>query len=167
MVFCFGMMVHQHRPGEHAERVCIHKCAFATARMISFGAKGCPNAMLYLALKDSITLMKYGSSAAHHALIFRPALSSQVTSAALPEMIASMVSAQWRLYGTSMSGSSWWIFLQSWQRNRLIISVLLSPSASITIRGFDPIVNSRPPQIGQTLVSSAHMKCYCSFCLCM
>jgi len=41
--------------------------------------------------------MRYGSSAAHHALILRMVLSSHGLSSAFAAMIFSIVSAQWRL----------------------------------------------------------------------
>lgn len=55
------------QPDRNAERVCTHKCALHTARMISLGAHCLENTTLYFSRSDAMTLAKYNRHIAHHA----------------------------------------------------------------------------------------------------
>jgi hypothetical protein len=77
-----------------AERVCIHKFAFAAARTISLGAGFAGNAAPYFIRSDAKTLSKYKRMADHHALMRFSPTKSQHTSSTLPFMTFSNVSAQ-------------------------------------------------------------------------
>ena len=93
-------------PDKNTDRVDGHKWAFVTARNISLGAMFAGNTIPYFSRSDAITLSKYSRQAIHQALILRIVLSSQTMASVSPVMLASIVSAQYRLYGTTMSGSS-------------------------------------------------------------
>jgi len=100
-----GMNISQFYAGIYAERVCGHKWAFAAARTISLGAH-MQNSTPYFSRNDAITLSKYRMHAAHQALIRHIALPSQLTLSSSPAIIFSIVSAQYLLYGISISGNS-------------------------------------------------------------
>jgi len=80
-------------PVKNAERVCIHKWAFTTARTISLGAGGAVKIDPYFSFSDAMILLKYNWHAAHQFLIRRIVLISQYTSAVSPAMTFSYVSA--------------------------------------------------------------------------
>jgi len=91
------MSISDFQPDENAERVCIHKWAFTTARTISFGAGQSENTAPYFSRSDAKTLSKYKKQAAHHALIRWIVRLSQFNPSVLPAIIFSKVSTQCRL----------------------------------------------------------------------
>ena len=93
-------------PDKNTERVDGHKCAFAAARIISRGAGFEENTTPYFTRSDAIMLSKYKRHDAHQILILRIVLISQTISSVSPAMTFSTVSASYRLYGTTISGSS-------------------------------------------------------------
>jgi len=102
---------------------------------------------------ETMTLSKYNRHALHHALILRIVLPSQHTPLTLPRMIFSMVFVQCRLYGTTISGSSWWITPHPLQRSRRITSVRTTSPLSMTLRFRLPMTSSFPPHTEHTLSS--------------
>ena len=146
------MKISYAQPDKYAERVCIHKFAFTTVRTISLGAGRCGNFTSYFSLSDASTFSKYSRQAPHHALIRVAVRLSQQVSSALQPTTFSTVSTQCRLYGTSISGSSWCIFRQllPLQRNRLITSMRVIPPLSMYVRSRIPITSSVCPHTGQT-----------------
>ena len=64
-----------------------------------------------------------------------------------------MLSLQYRLYGTRMSGSSWWILLQALQRSLRMLRIILVPSLLIYFLFRLPITESCSPQHGQDTCS--------------
>jgi hypothetical protein len=151
------MTISNFQPDKNAERVDGHKWAFTTARTISFGAQIGENTDPYFSRSDAKTLSKYSWQPAHHARIRRIVLSSQAIPSSRPPMIFSTVSAQCRLYGITMSGNSWCIFLQTLQRKRRMIKMMVSLSLPATLRFRQPKPTSFPPHTGQTLVSKLCM----------
>ena len=147
------MSIPRSYPDKNAERVCTHKWAFATARTISFGAGRLENTIPCFSASETITLSKYNRHAVHHALILRIVLPSQHTPLTLPRMIISMVFVQCRLYGTTISGSSWWTAPHPLQRSRRITSVRTVPSLSMNLRFRLPMTSSFPPHTVHTLTS--------------
>jgi len=85
----------------------------------------------------------------HHALIRRIVPLSQGDHSAWPLTISSIVCAQCRLYGTTQSGSSWWIRLHFEHFNRRIISFTMLPSLSISLRTRQPRADNNSPHMGQ------------------
>ena len=123
------------------------------ARTISLKAGEVSQLILYLPARDFSIFKIYGSITLHHVKIRRIVLSSQGAFSGSPFMIASIVSAQCRLYGTTQSGSSWCIWLHPEHIKRLIMRFDLSPLLSINFLNRQPRTNSGSPQIGQTLVT--------------
>jgi len=114
--------------------------------------------ILYFSASDFRRFKKYGSMTCHQTKIRRMVLPLQGTLSGQSVTTASIVSAQWRLYGTMQSGSSWWIRPQPEHLSRRIMSTRRSPSLSKNARGRRPRISSAPPQTGQTLVLLAITK---------
>jgi hypothetical protein len=89
-----------------AERVCTHKFEFTIARTISLGVGSDENSITYFTRNDAKAFSKYSDMVAHHDLMRCSVTKSQHAVALSPLMIISIVSAQWRLYGITQSGSS-------------------------------------------------------------
>lgn len=123
------------------------------ARTISLKAGEAWQRILYLPARDFRIFKRYGSITLHHVKIRRIVLSSQGVFSGSPFMIAFIVSAQCRLYGTTQSGSSWCMRSHPEHTKRLIMRFDFSPSLSIKLRDRQPRTNSGSPQIGQTLVT--------------
>jgi len=143
---------------KNADRVCTHKCAFTTARTISLGAGLMENSTPSFSRSEAITLSKYSLHAFHHVLILRIVLSSQMIPTSLPSMICSIVSALYRLYGITMSGNSWCIFLHCLQRKRRIIKTRTVSFPVLIFRLRLPATFIAPLHTGHMLLSSLQTK---------
>jgi hypothetical protein len=151
------MMITVDYPGDNAERVPGHRWVFANARTISGSFASAEKLIPYFSSNDVFTPFMYTSMLDHHDFTLFIVLSSQHTPASSSLFIMlSIVSAQCRLYGTILSGSSWWIVLQPPHFNRCIFNVCISPSVMMTFRFRQPFgFISSQPQTGQTIFSSA------------
>lgn len=152
------MSISASHPDKNADRVCTHMWAFATARTISLGAGVRENSTPSFSRSDAITLSKYTLQAFHHALILWIVLSSQPTPVLLPLMILSIVSALYLLYGITISGNSWCIFLHCLHRNRRIINTRTAPFPFLSLRLRLPTTFIPPLHTGHMLGSSLQMK---------
>jgi hypothetical protein len=151
------MSITDRQPDKNADRVVGHKWVFTTARTISPGAGYTENTAPYFWRSDAITLSKYSLQAIHHCLTLRIVLFSQGTSSSSPLMIFSIVPVQCRLYGITISGSSWCMQLHPSQRSRRMISLTVNPLVSIYLRCRTPYAFNSPPHSGQACFSSLHM----------
>ena len=103
---------------------------------------------LYFASRDFMMFKKYGNIITHHVYIRFIVRPSHGALTGLPLVIASIVSAQCRLYGTMRSGNSWCIRLHGGHRRRLMYIMILLPSLHVSFRERQLRGSNNSPHIG-------------------
>jgi hypothetical protein len=168
------MSLHSTIQDKNAERVCIQLFVFATGRTILASQPGASPTksmtlwnldseervifftviLLSLTAMDSRQPRKCSIHLLNHSRHRRIVESSAATQRVpLGSSTDSILSLQCRLYGTRISGSSWWILLHTLQRSLRILRIILFPSLLIYFLFRLPITENCPSQYGQDTCS--------------